>query len=50
MAHLAARGQMIDVEDILIGATALARNFTVVTNNLDHFRRIPRLRLDDWTV
>lgn len=50
MAQLWARGQIIDVEDILIGATALARNLTVVTNNLDHFRRIPGLRLEDWTA
>jgi tRNA(fMet)-specific endonuclease VapC len=49
MAHLWARGQIIDVEDVLIGATALARNLTVVTNNLDHFRRIPGLRVEDWT-
>ncbi len=50
MAQLWARGQIIDVEDILIGATALARNLTVVTNNLDHFRRIPGLRIEDWTA
>lgn len=50
MAQLSAHGRMIDVEDVLIGATALARNFTIVTNNLDHFRRIPGLRIDDWTV
>jgi len=50
MAHLWARGQVIDVEDILIGATALARNLTAVMNNVDHFRRIPRLRVEDWTA
>jgi tRNA(fMet)-specific endonuclease VapC len=50
MAHLWARGQVIDVEDVLIGATAVARNLTVVTNNVDHFRRIPRLHVEDWTA
>lgn len=50
MAQLWSHGQMIDVEDILIGATALARNLTVVTNNLEHFRRIPGLRIEDWTA
>lgn len=50
MAQLWTRGQMIDVEDILIGATALARNLTVVTNNVDHFRRIPGLPIQDWTA
>lgn len=49
MAHLYARGQIIDVEDVLIGATALVRDLTVVTNNVDHFRRIPRLRVEDST-
>lgn len=50
LAHLWARGQVIDVEDVLIGATALAKNLTVVTNNIDHFRRIPGLRVEDWTA
>lgn len=50
MAQLWARGQVIDVEDVLIGATALARNLIVITNNLDHFRRIPGLRTEDWTA
>lgn len=50
LAYLWRRGRVIDVEDILIGATALARELTVVTNNLDHFRRIPRLRVEDWTT
>ena len=49
MALLWRRGQIIDVEDVMIGATALARQLTVVTNNLDHFRRIPRLNVEDWT-
>jgi tRNA(fMet)-specific endonuclease VapC len=49
LAHLRARGQPIDVEDVLIGATALSRGFAVVTNNLAHFRRIPSLRSEDWT-
>jgi tRNA(fMet)-specific endonuclease VapC len=50
LAHLWRRGRLIDIEDILIGATALARGMTVVTNNLDHFQRIPRLQVEDWTA
>jgi tRNA(fMet)-specific endonuclease VapC len=50
MAQLWTRGQIIDLEDILIGATALARNLTVVTNNLEHFRRISGLQVEDWTA
>jgi tRNA(fMet)-specific endonuclease VapC len=50
LAHLSARGRMIDVEDVLIGATALVRGLTVVTNNRDHFQRIPHLRVEDWSA
>ena len=49
LAALRARGQPIDVEDILIGATAISHGLVVITNNLAHFRRIPRLRSEDWT-
>ncbi len=48
LAVLRARGQTIDVEDVLIGATAISRGLVVITNNLAHFRRIPRLRSEDW--
>lgn len=48
IALLRGRGQIIDVEDILIAATALTRNLTMVTNNVDHFRRIPSLQVEDW--
>lgn len=39
------RGQMISDFDILLAATALDRDFTVLTFNLRHFERIPDLRL-----
>lgn len=47
-AHLRAKGRPIDVEDVLIGATALLKGFTVVTDNLKHFRQIPNLGVEDW--
>jgi len=50
LAHLSTTGQPIDVEDVLIGATAVVRGLTVVTNNVRHFRRIPGLPVEDWTV
>ncbi len=50
LAHLWNVGKPIDVEDVLIGATAMTRNLTVVTNNLAHFRRIPNLPVEDWLV
>ncbi len=34
--------------DLLIAATALAHDRTLVTNNLDHFNRIPELQLENW--
>jgi predicted nucleic acid-binding protein len=39
----AARGIAIEFEDLVIGATALAMSFSVVTFNLRHFNRIPGL-------
>ena len=50
LAHLARRGELIGVEDLLIGATALAREYTVVTGNVRHFERIPNLRVENWLV
>lgn len=36
--------------DLLIGATAVAHNLTLVTHNTKHFQHIPGLRLEDWLV
>ena len=36
-------GEMMPVTDIMIGAIALANNAPLVTRNLNHFRRIPKL-------
>jgi len=49
-AHLARRGEMIGVEDVLIGATALVRKYTVVTGNVRHFERIPDLQIENWFI
>jgi tRNA(fMet)-specific endonuclease VapC len=35
--------------DCLIAASALERDFTVVTRNLSDFTRFPGLRVEDWT-
>ncbi|MBI4573334.1 MAG: PIN domain-containing protein [candidate division NC10 bacterium] len=48
LAHLAKRGEVIGLEDVLIGSTALVRDFTVVTANVRHFQRIPDLRVENW--
>jgi tRNA(fMet)-specific endonuclease VapC len=36
--------------DLQIAAQALARGFTLVTNNTREFRRIDRLNLDNWVA
>lgn len=48
LAVLEARGEPIGVEDVWIGATALEHGLTVVTRNLRHFRRIPKLASESW--
>lgn len=41
-------GKLISDADILIAATALKHNLVMVTENVDHFRRIPGLRIESW--
>jgi tRNA(fMet)-specific endonuclease VapC len=49
-ANLYQRGAMIGDADILIAATALVEGYTVATNNMRHFGRIPGLAIDNWLV
>jgi tRNA(fMet)-specific endonuclease VapC len=42
------RGKRIAPEDLLIGATALAHGYAVVTDNVRHFARIPNLQVENW--
>ncbi len=39
------QGQLLPAPDLLIAATALVYDLTLVTRNLRHFQRIPGLRL-----
>ena len=48
LAILESAGQPIGVEDVLIGATALVRDLTVVTRNVRHFERMPGLGVESW--
>jgi tRNA(fMet)-specific endonuclease VapC len=41
-------GRLIDDADILIAATALVHDLTLVTNNRAHFERSPGLRIVSW--
>ena len=47
-AVLAAKGQLIGPNDLLIAAIALANGFTLVTHNTKEFGRVPGLSIDDW--
>ncbi|MEY3248115.1 MAG: hypothetical protein RL742_158 [Bacteroidota bacterium] len=49
-ADLRRNNQMIGHNDVLIGATAIKYDMTLITNNVGHFTRIPGLSLDNWTV
>jgi predicted nucleic acid-binding protein len=40
--------QKVDEFDVLIGASALAHGDLIVTRNIDHFGRIPGLKVERW--
>ena len=46
--RLEKKGTPIGPFDILIGGTALTNNFTLVTHNTREFKRIPKLKIEDW--
>ncbi len=46
--ELEANGYTIGPNDLLIAATALANDATLVTHNVSEFKRINRLCLEDW--
>lgn len=41
---------MIDDFDILIGATAIANDMIMVTNNVAHLSRLDNIVIEDWTA
>jgi tRNA(fMet)-specific endonuclease VapC len=42
------KGESIEDFDLLIAASALSLNYTLVTNNTKHFNRIEGLQLENW--
>ena len=48
-ARLRKAGTVIDDFDLLIGVTAVTQNLTMITNNMEHFKRIKGIHLEDWT-
>lgn len=49
-ATLESKGTRLDDLDLIIGAIALSRNLTLVTNNQGHFNRIQGLKLTNWVL
>jgi tRNA(fMet)-specific endonuclease VapC len=49
-ADLEKRGEIISNNDLWIASHALASGLTLVTNNEREFRRVPDLKLENWTV
>jgi tRNA(fMet)-specific endonuclease VapC len=47
--HLRRTGQIVSDVDVIVGATALVHDLTVLTFNRRHFSRVPELRLYDPT-
>jgi tRNA(fMet)-specific endonuclease VapC len=47
-AELSIQGRGISAEDLLIAATALQVDMTLVTANTKHFEVIPSLKLENW--
>ena len=47
---LEAIGKSIGEADLWIAATARAKGDVVVTTNVDEFKRVPGLVVEDWSV
>lgn len=47
-ARLRKVGTPIDDFDLLIGATSIAYQMVMVTNNANHFKRIKNIKIDNW--
>ncbi len=43
-------GNRIDDFDLLIGATAIANELILVTNNTKHLQRMSLKNIEDWTI
>jgi predicted nucleic acid-binding protein len=49
-ADLERRGLRLEDFDVAVAAHALALGGTLVTDNLDHMRRVPDLHVENWRV
>ncbi|MCW5212820.1 type II toxin-antitoxin system VapC family toxin [Desulfobulbus sp. TB] len=49
-AELEKKGQRLDLADLEIASITIARDFTLVTENIRHFGRIDRLQVENWLL
>jgi tRNA(fMet)-specific endonuclease VapC len=49
-AFLRAKGSIIGSMDMMIAAHARSQNMTLITNNDKHFKRVPKLRIENWVA
>ena len=47
-ARLHRSGQIVEINDCYIAATALVNDWILVTRNTSHFQRIPGLQIENW--
>jgi tRNA(fMet)-specific endonuclease VapC len=47
-AYLRTEGNMIGAMDLMIAAHAGSQGMTLVTNNDRHFKRVPKLKVENW--
>ncbi len=47
-AYLQAKGRVIGSMDMMIAAHARSQKMTLVTNNDKHFKRVPKLIVENW--
>ncbi len=47
--ELRRKGKEISHTDTLIAGIAIVNNLELITNNIEHFKRIPKLKLNNWT-
>ena len=48
--HLSTKGMLIGPNDMLIAASAIANDATLVSNNIREFSRVPCLKVESWSV
>ena len=47
-ANLIKKGEIIDLEDIMIGAIAIINDETLITRNIKHFSKIKNLKIQSY--